>query len=84
MKTKTFGRYIVSDPLVCHGRLTYRGTRVMVDGVLALLAEGRDWDDVIKQFNGSITRAAIAETIRLAGRALGKQADAHRKKVAAA
>jgi uncharacterized protein (DUF433 family) len=80
MKKKSFGRYIVSDPLICHGRLTYRGTRVMVDGVLALLEEGRDWDDIIKEFHGSITRAAIAETIRLASRALGKQADEYRKK----
>jgi uncharacterized protein (DUF433 family) len=84
MKKKAFGRYIVSDPLICHGRLTYRGTRVMVDGVLALLEEGRDWDDIIKQFDGSITRAAIAETIRLANRALSKQADEYRKKAASA
>ena len=83
-KKKAFGRYIVSDPLICHGRLTYRGTRVMVDGVLALLAEGRDWDDIIKQIDGSIPRAAIAETIRLAMRALGKQADEYRKQAASA
>ena len=30
MKTaKKFGRYIVSDPLICHGQLTYRGTRII-------------------------------------------------------
>jgi uncharacterized protein (DUF433 family) len=81
MKAKKFGRYIVSDPLICHGHLTYRGTRVMVGPVLELLEAGRDWDNIIKQFNGSITRAAIAETIRLANRALSKQAEAYRKTV---
>jgi uncharacterized protein (DUF433 family) len=84
MKKKAFGRYIVSDPLICHGQLTFRGTRIMVDGVLALLSEGRDWDDIIKQCHGRITRAAIAETIRLAGRAMSKQANEYRKKVASA
>lgn len=85
MKKKSFGRYIVSDPLICHGRLTFRGTRVMVEGVLQLLEEGMDWDQIIEGFNGSITRPAIAEAVRLANRALSKQADEYRmtaKKVA--
>ena len=24
------GEYVVADPLVCHGKLTYKGTRIMV------------------------------------------------------
>jgi uncharacterized protein (DUF433 family) len=83
-KTKKFGRYIVSDPLVCHGQLTYRGTRIMVEVVLQLLEAGREWDDIINGFQGKITRSAIAETIRLANRALSKQADEYRKKATAA
>ena len=83
-KKKAFGRFIVSDPLICHGQLTYRGTRILVDDVLALLADERGWDDIIKQCHGRITRAAIAETIRLASRALLKQSDEHRKKATAA
>src|SRR6188474_1844592 len=27
MKKKTTGRYIVADPNICHGQLTFRGTR---------------------------------------------------------
>lgn len=81
MKAKKFGRFIVSDPLICHGHLTYRGTRIMVDGVLELVESGMDWGDIIREFHGRITCAGIAEAIRLANRALSKQADEHRKTV---
>jgi hypothetical protein len=29
-----------------------------------------DWDDIIRECRGSISRAAIAEAIRIAGRAI--------------
>jgi uncharacterized protein (DUF433 family) len=69
MKSKARGRYIVADPKICHGQLTFRGTRNLVDGVLDLVAEGMDWDDTIKECHGNISREAIAEAVRLAGRA---------------
>jgi uncharacterized protein (DUF433 family) len=67
MKAKRCGRYVVTDPKVCHGKLTFRGTRIMVSVVLELVAEGMDWDDIIKECRGRITRAAIADGIRVAG-----------------
>jgi len=70
MKAKRFGRYVVADPKVCHGKLTFRGTRILVGCVLELVADGMDWDDIIRECHGSISRAAIAEAIRLAGRVL--------------
>jgi uncharacterized protein (DUF433 family) len=30
-----FGRYVVADPAICHGKLTFKGTRVFVADVLA-------------------------------------------------
>jgi hypothetical protein len=30
MKRREYGRYIVSDPKVCHGALTFKGTRILV------------------------------------------------------
>lgn len=75
MKAKRIGRYLVADPKICHGKLTFRGTRILVSGVLELVAEGMDWDEIIRQCGGSITRAAIAEAIRVAGRAIVKHAD---------
>ena len=75
MKAKTCGRFIVADPKICHGQLTFRGTRILVDCVLELVAEGLDWDDIIRECHGDITRPAIAEAIRLAGRAIRDHAD---------
>jgi uncharacterized protein (DUF433 family) len=58
------GRYICADPRICHGKLTFRGTRILVSDVLELVADGMKWDDIIKECHGSISRAAIAEAIR--------------------
>jgi uncharacterized protein (DUF433 family) len=33
-------KHIIADPAVCHGKPTFKGTRVMVWQVLELLAEG--------------------------------------------
>ena len=34
MSQRLFGRYIVSDPDICHGKPTFRGTRILVADVL--------------------------------------------------
>jgi len=68
MKAKRFGRYIIADPRICHGKLTFRGTRLLVSDVLELVAAHMDWDDIIKECHGSISRPAIAEAIRTAGK----------------
>jgi uncharacterized protein (DUF433 family) len=74
MKTKSRGR-IVADPKICHGRPTFRGTRILVSDVLELVADGMDWNDIIKECHGSISRFAIAEAIRRAGQAMTRHAD---------
>src|SRR2546427_1236942 len=61
------GRYIVADPLVCHGEPTFKGTRIMVWQVLADVAEGRSWDFICNvRWGGRLPLAAIAEAVRLA------------------
>jgi uncharacterized protein (DUF433 family) len=37
---KDIGRFIVSDPKICHGKLTFKGTRIFVDDLLDMVAEG--------------------------------------------
>lgn len=65
------GEHIVADPAICHGKPTFRGTRIMVWQVLADLAEGRTWDFICnKRWGGRIPKAAIAETVRLSQSAL--------------
>ena len=75
MRTKRLGRMICSDPSVCHGQLTFRGTRILVSDVLELVAAGMNWDDIIKECHGNVTRAAIAEAVRCAGMAMVQHAD---------
>ena len=64
------GRWIVADPEVCHGELTFRGTRIFVKDVLEAVARGRDWQSIREDWNESFPEAAIAEAVRLAAEAL--------------
>lgn len=66
MKRKLATRYIVTDPEICHGKPTFRGTRIMVWQVLEMVAQGMDWDQIIWECHNSITREAIAEAVSLA------------------
>ena len=72
---KMLGCFIVTDPKVCHGQPTFRGTRVFVADVLEQVARGLDWETIIEEWHGSITHEAIAEAIHLAAQALLKHAD---------
>ena len=38
--SKFLGWFVISDPAVCHGRPTFRGTRVFVNDVLDDVARG--------------------------------------------
>jgi uncharacterized protein (DUF433 family) len=63
-------RYIVADPAICHGKPTFRGTRIMVADVLEQIADGLAWETIIEEWRGSITHEAIAEAVSLARHAL--------------
>jgi uncharacterized protein (DUF433 family) len=73
MERIELGEYIVADPKICHGQLTFKGTRLFVSDVLEMVAEGMDWDHIIWECHGSIKKEAIAEAIRLASEALRRQ-----------
>jgi uncharacterized protein (DUF433 family) len=70
---RELGRHIVVDPEIHHGEVTFRGTRIPVASILDDVAEGTDWDTIIEQWNGSLTREAITEAVRLASEALVAQ-----------
>jgi uncharacterized protein (DUF433 family) len=70
---RELGRYIVVDPEIHHGEITFRGTRIPVSFVLEDVADGTDWDTIIELWHGSITKEAIAEAIRLASDSLVDQ-----------
>jgi len=64
-KTKLIGRYIVTDPNICHGKPTFRGTRIFVADVLEQVANGMVWESIIEDWHGSLTQEAIAEAVQL-------------------
>ena len=65
MKTPLIGQYIVTDPEICHGKPTFRGTRILVADVLEQVADGLAWETIIEEWRGSISYEAIAEAVRL-------------------
>ena len=75
MSQKIFGRYVVADPKICHGKPTFRGTRIMVSQVLEQVAGGMAWDAICEEWRGDISKEAIAEAVRLAGQAFAEHAD---------
>jgi uncharacterized protein (DUF433 family) len=74
-KARLIGRYIVTDPRICHGKPTFRGTRVLVSDVLEQVASGMAWEAIADEWNDSITTDAIQEAVQLACQALLKHAD---------
>jgi uncharacterized protein (DUF433 family) len=75
MNKKIIGRYIISDPEICHGKPTFRGTRIMVSQVMEQIANGMAWETIIEEWRGSVTKEAIADAIRLANQAFLEHAD---------
>jgi uncharacterized protein (DUF433 family) len=69
-KRTELGQYIVADPEICHGQLTFKGTRIMVKSVLEMLARGWDWNRIVAAYNGHISHDAVAEVVKLASEAL--------------
>ena len=67
---QVLGRYMVADPDICHGKPTFRGTRILVADVLDQVAAGLAWETIIEEWRGSITQEAITEAVRLARQAL--------------
>ncbi len=70
MEAKLRGRYIITDPNICHGKPTFRGTCIFVADVLEQVGNGVIWESIIEEWHDSITHKAIAEAVQLASQAL--------------
>ena len=68
------GRYIVADSAICHGKPTFRGTRIMVWQVLEMVSEGMAWQSIVEQCHNSISKDAITEAVKLSSEAFLKHA----------
>ena len=67
---KSYGKYIISDPRVCNGKLVVRETEIPVEEVLEQVADGMDWQEIVEDWEGLINHQAIAEAVRLATESL--------------
>ncbi len=76
-KRSMLGRYIVADAAICHGKPTFRGTRIMVWQVLEMVGEGMAWESIVDEFGGSITKDAVGEAVKLASSSFIKHAHEH-------
>jgi uncharacterized protein (DUF433 family) len=59
------GKYLVIDPRVCHGEMTFKGTRVPVETILPYLAKGYSHAYLRKSWP-EVSTEAIAEAVQLA------------------
>ena len=71
------GRYVVADSAICHGKPTFKGTRILVAHVLDQVSEGLAWESIIELWGGDVSKDAIAEAVRLAKDAFLNQVLAH-------
>jgi len=63
MKRVEVGKFLVVDPQVCHGKLTFKGTRVPVTTVLHFLARGKTVDAILADWP-ELPREAVEEAMR--------------------
>src|SRR2546426_8394290 len=59
------GKYIVADPQICHGKPTFKGTRIMVWQLFEHLALGEALEEFPKHFPGRVTLDAAREALEL-------------------
>ena len=54
-------KYIVVDDEICHGKPTFKGTRVLVSDVIELLAAGLSIEEIIRDYYPSLNEDMIKE-----------------------
>lgn len=65
MKAIIVNKYIVADPKICHGKPTFKGTRIMLWQVLEMLAAGEKEKNIFNAFS-SLTKEHIKAALKYA------------------
>ena len=60
-------KYIVADSEICHGKPTFKGTRIMVWQILEMIAGGETIKEILKDFP-SLNKFHIAAAFEYAAR----------------
>jgi len=84
-KRITINKYIVADPKICGGKLTFSGTRIMVWQVLEALAHGETVDEILEDWPsitvGHIRAALDFAARRTQGESITSFVSAHRREI---
>ena len=59
--------YIVADSEICHGKPTFRGTRVLVSDIVELIAAGESVESIVKSYP-SLTKEMVRDALDYAAR----------------
>ena len=59
-------KYIVADSEICHGKPTFKGTRIMVWQVLEMIEAGMPVEEIITSFITPLTREHIKAALHYA------------------
>ncbi len=62
IRRKEVGKFLVIDPEICHGQMTFKGTRVPVATILALMGKGFSMEQMLSSYP-QVSRVAIQEAI---------------------
>ena len=66
------GEYLVVDQEVCHGQLTFKGTRIPVETVLTFLSMGYTIEEVLQDWK-RLKREAVEEAIAFAAKLVSEK-----------
>lgn len=72
MKRVVINKYIVADPEICHGKPTFKGTRVMVWQILEMLSAGETVEEIMEDFP-SLNRKHIQAALDFAAERAGRE-----------
>jgi uncharacterized protein (DUF433 family) len=59
------GEYVVRAIGVCEERPTFKYTRIEITGALERLAVGETLDEIVKGYEGRVSREAVVEALNL-------------------
>lgn len=72
MKRVDINKYIVADSEICHGKPTFKGTRVMVWQILEMLSAGETIEEILENYP-SLNRKHIQASLEFAAQRVGKE-----------
>jgi uncharacterized protein (DUF433 family) len=64
------GKYIVVDDEVCHGKPTFKGTRILVSDVVELLAAGVSIEEIVRDYYPGLSEDMVREALSWAAKVI--------------